>query len=236
MPDAPKESAAVDALKQGRTEDAVGLFRKFLKTTGFCNLGLCANRDAEWECCANHFQGRLLTLSLTAEDTDYYELARRLGKWIRDRHALEAKNRKKEPPPGKVKLPHGLFVGHPSIDFDHLKLVAALNDIAESIERGNFEDFPTLLNGFLELQAMHFRREEDILEEVAFPGLSENRAVHARLRNEAAGLMKRAPRAGKNKAAQEVMLSELTAILIDDIRDSDLAFKSFLQRKQRIVL
>lgn len=235
MPDARKESAAIDALKQGRTEEAVGLFRNFIKTSGFCNLGLCANRDAEWECCANHFQGRLLTLSLAIAEPDYYELSKKLGKWIRDRHALEAKN-KKEAPPGRVKLPYGLFIGHPSIDFDHLKLVSALNDIAESLERGNFEDFPTLLNAFLELQAMHFKREEDILEEVSFPELSGNREIHNRLRDQAAGLVERASKAGKSKAAREVILSELIAILFDDIRLSDMTFKSFLQRNERLLL
>ena len=234
MPDARKESAAIDALKKGRTEDAVGLFREFIKTTGFCNLGLCANRDAEWECCANHFQGRLLTLSLAIEEPDYYELSKKLGKWIRERHALEAK--KKKTPPVRVKLPHGLFVGHPSIDFDHMKLVSVLNDIADSLESKNFENFPVLLNNFLEIQAMHFKREEEILEEVSFPELSGNREIHDRLRDKAAGLIKRASRAGKSKAAREQILSELTAILFDDIRMSDLTFKSFLQRNERLLL
>ena len=234
MPDARKESAAIDALKKGRTEDAVGLFRDFIKTTGFCNLGLCANRDAEWECCANHFQGRLLTLSLAIGEPSYYELSKKLGKWIRDRHALEAK--KKEAPPGRVKLPHGLFIGHPSIDFDHLKLVSVLNDIADSLKGGDFANFSTLLNSFLELQAMHLKREEDILEEVSFPELSGNREIHNRLRDKAVGLVERASKAGKSKAAREQILSELISILFDDIRESDLTFKSFLQKKERLLL
>lgn len=234
MPDAGKETAAIDALKKGRTEDAVRLFRNFIKTTGFCNLGLCANRDAEWECCATHFQGRLLTLSLAIENLDYYELSRNLGRWIRERHALEVK--KKEAPPGRVKLPHGLFIGHPSIDFDHLKLVSALNDIADLLKGGNFENFPTLLNGFLELQAMHFKREEEILEEVSFPELSVHREIHNQLRNKAESLIKRYPKIGKNKAAGEQFLSELASIPFDDIRKSDLMFKSFLQKKERLLL
>ncbi len=234
MPDARQESAAIDALKEGRTEEAVSLFRKFIKTTGFCNLGLCANRDAEWECCANHFQGRLLTLSLATEEPDYYEMAKKLGTWIKGRHALEIK--KKKAPPERVKLPHGLFIGHPSIDFDHKRLVSALNDIADSLDGGDWANFTTLLNGFLELAAMHFRREEEIMKAVSFPGLSEHCEIHNQLRNKAAGLIKRAPKVGKSKAAREQLLSELIPVLFDDAMSSDLMLKTFLYKKDRILL
>lgn len=234
MPDARKESAAIDALKKGRTEDAVRLFRDFIKTTGFCNLGLCADRDTEWECCANHFQGRLLTLSLATEEPDYYEMAKKLGTWIRERHALEIK--KKKATPERVKLPHGLFIGHPSIDFDHKRLVSALNDIADTLEGGDLTNFSTLLNSFLELEAMHFRREEEIMKTISFPGLSGHCEIHNQLRNKAAGLIKRAPKVGKSKAAQEQLLSELISILFDDAMNSDLTLKTFLYKKERILL
>ena len=233
MPDSRTEGAAIDALRQGRTDEAVGLFQNFLKGTGFCNLGLCATRAAEWECCANHFQGRLLTRSLATGEPDVFDLARKLRKWIRDRRALEAK--KAEPSP-RIKLPHGLFIGHPSIDFDHLKLIAALNDIAVLLERGRIDNYPVLLNGFLELQAMHFRREEDILKEVAFPELSRHRAAHNQLRGRAEDLVRRASTGTKSEIARARLLSEMTAILFDDIRDPDLAFKAFLQRKEKILL
>lgn len=233
MPDARKESAAINALKKGRTEDAVRLFRIFIKTTGFCNLGLCANRDAEWECCANHFQGRLLTLSLATEEPDYYQMAKKLGTWIWERHALEIK--KKKAPPARVKLPHGLFIGHPSIDFDHKRLVSVLNDIAASLEGGDLVNFSTLLNGFIELEAMHFRREEEIMKAVSFPGLSGHCEIHNQLLNKAAALIKKAPKVGKSKAAQEQFLSELISILFDDAMGSDLMFKTFLYKKDRIL-
>lgn len=234
MPDGRKESAAIDALKKGRIEDAIRLFRDFNKTTGFCDLGLCANRDAEWECCANHFQGRLLTLSLTTEEPDYYELSKKLRAWIKGRHALEGK--KKKIRPARVKLPGGLFIGHPSIDFDHMKLVSVLNDIAASLDDGNFANFSTLLNNFLELEAMHFKREEEIMAAVSFPGLSGHCEVHNQLRNKAAGLIKRASKIGKNRAAQEQLLSELISILFDDAMQSDLMFKAFLHKKERLLL
>lgn len=234
MPDERKESAAIAALEKGRIEDAVRLFRDFNKTTGFCDLGLCANRDAEWECCANHFQGRLLTLSLATEEPAYYELSKKLRAWIKDRRAREGK--KKEIRPARVKLPGGLFIGHPSIDFDHMKLVSVLNDIADALDDGNFANFSTLLNNFLELEAMHFKREEEIMAAVSFPELSAHCEVHNRLRDKAAGLIKRAAKIGRNKAAQEHLLSELVSILFDDAMQSDLMFKAFLHRKERLLL
>jgi hemerythrin-like metal-binding protein len=68
-------------------------------------------------------------------------------------------------------------VGVAALDEDHKRLISVINRVTEAESRG--EPVQWVLQELDEYAQGHFRREEERLEEVNFPGLEAHRAEHA---------------------------------------------------------
>lgn len=222
----PKLVNAIDALKEDRVDDALRIWRDHQEGEGVCDTYLCDNANYFWTCCANHFQGWLLTLSLSGNGEDYFILSKKIGKWIEVQTAQQGGD---ESPVGKrLVLPEPLYIGHPSIDRDHKNLIKIINDISVSIENNNFDTCAKLLDDFLEFMEKHFHREEDILKAVGFPELADHGKAHTALMEKSKSLAEMIPRFSESESTKDHFYTELVSLLFEDAIKADFLFKTYL--------
>lgn len=225
----PNLNDAIDALKQGRVEDALRLWRDAQESEGICDLTLCGHSPYYGTCCANHFQGKLLTLSLTKQGQGYFQLSKKLGNWIKGQNTQEQEGREKGAE--RFTLGDGMIIGHPTIDHDHRDLVKIINDIAISLENEDYEKCSRLLNDFFERAERHFHKEEKILKEVGFPEFAEHQDSHNQLLEKSKNITKMVSELAESELARERFFTELASFLLDDVIKEDLVFKSFLMKR-----
>ena len=115
-----------------------------------------------------------------------------------------------------------------AIDADHRRLVEIINEITSAIDEGRAEECMHLVPNFIEFSQRHFEREEALLNKHAYPLAEEHRKHHAGLNEKMRNIRGLAERAADSKPAQEALRKELVFILMDDVINEDLAFKSFL--------
>lgn len=223
-----KERLAFDALREGRFEEAIEFWKDHQGAVGHCDMHLCDNTPHLLTCCAHHFQGRLLTLSMIERNKDFYGLARNLGLWI-------GKNDDSLTEPSKdglpfFKLPDSLLIGHPTIDQDHRALVQAINDISHSISGEDHEETARLIEFFTARLEQHFKNEIEILELVNFHDLDAHIAIHEALSQKARDIRKQANSNTNNEIFRQRVFPELVSFLLEDAIKADLEFKTFLQK------
>ena len=82
-------------------------------------------------------------------------------------------------------------VGHTTIDQQHQRIIAIINTLytyfRENID-SHRDDIPPLLNELAEYAKSHFSFEEDVLQNVGFPGLEDHRKLHVRFVEKTASL------------------------------------------------
>lgn len=121
------------------------------------------------------------------------------------------------------------LLGLPAIDDDHRRLVETVNRIGAEIEEASYALCIELFDEIEAAAVEHFRREEEILAGLGYPGLERHRQYHAdlvRRVRELKGL-------GYQKVAKEALFSrfvEMADFVVDDIIRGDLEFKRFLRR------
>ena len=77
-----------------------------------------------------------------------------------------------------------LATGHPTIDDDHQKLIAALNDLEVAIRKGaDTGNLIEILSFLICYTREHFTREEALMEAVQCSARAENAHTHAMLLN-----------------------------------------------------
>jgi hemerythrin-like metal-binding protein len=119
-----------------------------------------------------------------------------------------------------------------AIDADHRRLVEIINEITLAIDEGRAGDCEALVPNFVEFSLQHFEREEALLAKHAYPLAEKHRAHHANLNEKMKTVQALAKRAGASQAAAETLRKELVFILMDDVINEDLAFKSFLLKAE----
>jgi hemerythrin len=73
-------------------------------------------------------------------------------------------------------------VGVRAMDNQHGILMDSINAVRQALLRGaGRETISELLDEFIELLRMHFRSEEQLMEQSGFTGLEEHRAEHHRI-------------------------------------------------------
>lgn len=73
-------------------------------------------------------------------------------------------------------------VGVRAMDDQHGILIDTINELQAELLRGcSRETLSTQLNQLLKFTTMHFQGEEQLMEQLGFPGLAEHRAEHQRL-------------------------------------------------------
>ncbi|MBP2227653.1 hemerythrin-like metal-binding protein [Azospirillum agricola] len=81
--------------------------------------------------------------------------------------------------------------GIPAIDSDHRVLLALVNQIAYEDNKGDRTAVEFVLDELLGYTALHFAREEALLERCGYPDLDHHRRIHAALLDEVRGLQRR---------------------------------------------
>ena len=119
-----------------------------------------------------------------------------------------------------------------AIDADHRRLVDIINEITLAIDDGRAEECIKLVPNFIEFSQRHFEREEALLAKHAYPLAEEHRRHHAGLTEKMHNIRALSERASDSRPAREALRKELVFILMDDVINEDLAFKSFLMKAE----
>ena len=127
-----------------------------------------------------------------------------------------------------VEITQSFKIDVEAIDADHRRLVEIINEITTAIDEGRAEECIHLVPNFIEFSQRHFEREEALLNKHAYPLAEEHRKHHAGLNEKMSNIRTLAERAAGSKPAREALRKELVFILMDDVINEDLAFKSFL--------
>lgn len=81
--------------------------------------------------------------------------------------------------------------GIPAIDSDHRVLLALVNQIAYEDNKGDRTAVEFVLDELLGYSALHFAREEALLERCGYPDLDHHRRIHKALLDQVRGLQRR---------------------------------------------
>lgn len=85
-----------------------------------------------------------------------------------------------------------LAVGNTFIDGDHQKLIDMVNRLHALMAEGKGKDvLGKVLHNLITYTREHFRREEDLMAKMRFPGLTEHKAEHEKLLIEVLELQKK---------------------------------------------
>lgn len=75
-----------------------------------------------------------------------------------------------------------LAVGNSFIDGDHQKLIDMVNRLHVLMSEGKGKDvLGKVLHNLVTYTKEHFRREEDLMRKISFPGLADHKAEHEKL-------------------------------------------------------
>jgi hemerythrin-like metal-binding protein len=70
--------------------------------------------------------------------------------------------------------------GYPPLDLDHQEFLALLDSLAAATD----SDFPELYKQLYAMTEQHFERENQLMQDYAFPALTEHKAEHQRVLGE----------------------------------------------------
>ncbi|MBT4488559.1 MAG: hypothetical protein HOK30_19955 [Rhodospirillaceae bacterium] len=119
-----------------------------------------------------------------------------------------------------------------AIDADHRRLVEIINEITDAIDDGRAEECVALVPNFVEFSQQHFEREEALLTKHAYPLAEKHRQHHVGLTDKMKTIQALSERAAHSQPAADALRKELVFILMDDVINEDLAFKSFLVKAE----
>ncbi len=119
-----------------------------------------------------------------------------------------------------------------AIDADHRQLVEIINEITQAIDDGRAGECADLVPNFVEFSQQHFAREEALLTKHAYPLAEKHRQHHVGLTDKMKNIQALSERAADSQPAADALRKELVFILMDDVINEDLAFKSFLMKAE----
>ncbi len=127
-----------------------------------------------------------------------------------------------------------LSIGVPSVDNQHKKLVAMVNEMhAALVSNAGTESIAAILRRLTAYTVEHFRHEEDVMRRAGYPGFAEHKAKHAALVKRVGELNAKVT-AGKARISMEVM-SFLRDWLRGHISGSDMEIGRFLKANAKSV-
>lgn len=120
-------------------------------------------------------------------------------------------------------------VGSRAMDLQHQQLIEIVNRYRNALNREvPRTELVTIFEEVADYARHHFREEESLMIEHAYPGYAAHRQVHCRLIDRVTELLLNL-RAGDPAAARQVQ-SFLTHWLTAHILDTDVKYKPFVQR------
>lgn len=122
-----------------------------------------------------------------------------------------------------------LMVGNSFIDNDHKKLVGLVNDLHEAMAQGKGKDIVgKTLNNLIKYTAEHFKREEDEMKRINYPGALAHKQEHEKLVREVLDLQKKF---NEGNALLTVKVSKfLKDWLLDHIMKTDMSLSVALKK------
>ena len=130
----------------------------------------------------------------------------------------------------KIELLETFITGHPVIDAEHWKIVESINAVSRAVRAGQYERCAALLDDFLTICIDHFRAEEQLLEELGYPGVKDHAAFHSELVLKAKAVKVLCMDMTEPDSIQRCF-DEMATLLIEDVVKGDLQFVSFLIEK-----
>lgn len=130
----------------------------------------------------------------------------------------------------KVELLETFITGHPIIDEEHRKIVAAINDVSAAITADEYDLCSTLLDDFLKVCTDHFATEERLLGELEYPFLEDHAVFHKELVIKAKAVKTLCMDRNAPDSIRRCF-DEMATLLVEDVVRGDLKFVSFLIEK-----
>jgi hemerythrin len=116
-------------------------------------------------------------------------------------------------------------VGVASLDAQHKQILDAINKLCAALERGNEQAaLQPLLDQLVQYTDVHFKHEEQLIEEHGYPNLTEHRALHAQLRKRTVDL-----RAHMSLITARDVLGFLKNWWLSHIQNEDKQYAPYLQ-------
>lgn len=79
----------------------------------------------------------------------------------------------------KITWSQKLSIGNDNVDFDHKKLLVVYNDLVDLIEKNkDRKEFARILSEMTDYALSHFKKEENYMQEFAFPDFAEHKKEH----------------------------------------------------------
>ena len=113
-----------------------------------------------------------------------------------------------------------LSVGNTFIDNDHRHLIALLNTLSDAIGDGTGQDvLAAVLNDLIVYASEHFKREENVMLEIAYAEYPAHKEAHDKLTREVLELQKRYD-SGETRLTAELLMF-LSSWLLEHIMEVD---------------
>jgi hemerythrin len=127
-----------------------------------------------------------------------------------------------------------LSVGVPSIDAQHMKLVAVLNELFDALSHGHGAGMlGKVVDNLVAYIAIHFAYEERLMDKAAYPGVAAHKKEHADLTRRVLAIQAKARGAPDDGFALSIELLELVKHwLINHIMVSDKKFGPHLAARR----
>jgi hemerythrin len=121
--------------------------------------------------------------------------------------------------------------GHEEIDKDHHILVDLIGQLHDAFASGHgHQSIGPVLSVLAEYTDFHFKREEELMDRLAYPKAAEHRAEHDSLRAKVFDIQQRYE-GGEDAAIGNELLSFLHFWLYFHILDVDMHLRDFLEEK-----
>ncbi|MCP4487908.1 MAG: bacteriohemerythrin [Gammaproteobacteria bacterium] len=123
----------------------------------------------------------------------------------------------------------GLSVSIRSLDDDHKHIIDLMNELDAALVANNCsEKLPGIVDKLVEYVFTHFKREEDYMQRIKFPGLERHQLLHEKLTSKLIGLKNQMD--SRDTGFLSLELSEfLRNWLLDHIAMEDLQIRPFLE-------
>lgn len=124
-----------------------------------------------------------------------------------------------------------LSVGVPSIDAQHKKLVAMLNELYDAMQaKHSQEALGKVLDGLISYTASHFKYEEELFAKTGYHDASEHKKEHDDLTKQVLAVKKKYQEGASTSLSMEV-LNFLRKWLLNHIQGSDKKYGPHLKAK-----
>jgi len=120
-----------------------------------------------------------------------------------------------------------MTIGIPLVDADHKVLISLINQVHSCLATDDaYANLGSVLRALDDYTDYHFQREERLLEEVAYPNLTDHKALHSKLSDQVREIIRRYEGSQTSVRAIDI-LSFLEHWLTEHILNHDMAYRRF---------